>query len=652
MSDFFLDYENGNDANTGADWANAWKTITSGATAARIAPGDTIKIAKSPDPVSIGDATWTDLSKVVTLAAALTLLVDDCESGWAADNASTVTHPTTAMKSGAANVQVTKATYATSTLYAHKDIGGSVDFSQHTKLTFWVRNSAAVADAATWEIRLCSDTAGATVVDTIAVPAIPSVNRWVPITVARTGGGALGAAIQSISIASGTTAPTNASTFQVDNVNACAAFSLQSLISKNSAATGGTEAWYGLQSISGATLLLDNDHDTIASGGRGYSGTTETVATYRRETIQTALATSASASVQAVQDSGTVGSRITFSGGWDTVGLDQDGETFFDGLNGFGNGITFGATSFVTFDRVNLARYSNGFRSESGSHDIAIAFQSVCNCAAGVNLTGNNDTVAGGYANNNGTGVGVGYGSSAVIASANNNTNNGVTTNGAAWRLTAEESNNNGTAAVFLGNSRDIRLRIAQIRGNGTRGITVLGGGAALTNTTISNSTEVDGWTAYANARVYSHNHDLGGYDHIFTDGGDIYSEATDFAAPATGRMWTLLTSATTRTSNYPLWLRLPGFAVVANKLVTIKAVMKKAHASQVNGRFVVPGGQLAGVDDDQVATLAGNTSEQELTLTFTPTEAGVFVPEVWAEYVSGHAKVQIDRISHFSQAA
>lgn len=59
MLTYYLDYINGNDANDGSNWANAWKTMTLGATAARIAPGDTIRIAKSSDPTSIGSATWT-----------------------------------------------------------------------------------------------------------------------------------------------------------------------------------------------------------------------------------------------------------------------------------------------------------------------------------------------------------------------------------------------------------------------------------------------------------------------------------------------------------------------------------------------------------------------------------------------------------------
>lgn len=60
MATYYLDYEGGNDANNGLSFANRWKTMTSGATAARIAPGDTIRIMGSPEPTSLGiGATWT-----------------------------------------------------------------------------------------------------------------------------------------------------------------------------------------------------------------------------------------------------------------------------------------------------------------------------------------------------------------------------------------------------------------------------------------------------------------------------------------------------------------------------------------------------------------------------------------------------------------
>jgi hypothetical protein len=59
VATFYLDQDGGNDANNGTTFALRWKTITNGATAARIAPGDTIRIMASPDPTSMGSATWT-----------------------------------------------------------------------------------------------------------------------------------------------------------------------------------------------------------------------------------------------------------------------------------------------------------------------------------------------------------------------------------------------------------------------------------------------------------------------------------------------------------------------------------------------------------------------------------------------------------------
>jgi len=59
MAIYYIDLENGNDANDGTSWVNAWKTITSGPTTARISSGDDIRVSKTSDPVSIGSATWT-----------------------------------------------------------------------------------------------------------------------------------------------------------------------------------------------------------------------------------------------------------------------------------------------------------------------------------------------------------------------------------------------------------------------------------------------------------------------------------------------------------------------------------------------------------------------------------------------------------------
>ena len=61
MAILYLDYEGGNDANDGSSFALRVKTMTLGATAARIAPGDTIRVMGSPAATSLGiNGTWTD----------------------------------------------------------------------------------------------------------------------------------------------------------------------------------------------------------------------------------------------------------------------------------------------------------------------------------------------------------------------------------------------------------------------------------------------------------------------------------------------------------------------------------------------------------------------------------------------------------------
>ena len=55
MAVFYVDYENGSDSNTGTTFSTRKKTIQSAITAA--SAGDTIRVAKSPDPTSIGSGT-------------------------------------------------------------------------------------------------------------------------------------------------------------------------------------------------------------------------------------------------------------------------------------------------------------------------------------------------------------------------------------------------------------------------------------------------------------------------------------------------------------------------------------------------------------------------------------------------------------------
>ena len=55
MAIIYVDYENGNDSNDGTTFANRKKTITSASAAS--SAGDVIRLAKSPDPTSLGNGT-------------------------------------------------------------------------------------------------------------------------------------------------------------------------------------------------------------------------------------------------------------------------------------------------------------------------------------------------------------------------------------------------------------------------------------------------------------------------------------------------------------------------------------------------------------------------------------------------------------------
>ena len=242
-------------------------------------------------------------SKAVVLNAAQTLGVDNCEVIWSVDNTSTITLTpyTTDAKEGQSCMKIVKASPSNSTLYAHRTVA-ALNGTGYRNLTFWIKNSTAIL-ANQWALCLCSDTAGATVKNTFAIPAIPSVGQWVPLTITSAEAGDIYNGIQSVALYSGSAAATTAGIF-LDNIQmaATAGLNLQSLISKNTlpqstiSGTGyGNEGWYGIQSINGRIVLLDNAPNCLSNAGMGYYSATaqETVPTYFRETIKTALAATA-----------------------------------------------------------------------------------------------------------------------------------------------------------------------------------------------------------------------------------------------------------------------------------------------------------------------------------------------------------------------
>ncbi|MBU0964731.1 hypothetical protein KKC06_06855 [Patescibacteria group bacterium] len=640
MTTFYLDYENGDDVNDGSDWANAWKTITSGATAARIAPGDIVRIAKSLDPTSLGiNATWNDLSKTVTLASALTANIDMGEVAWTASTYVTSTADNAVPKEGTYAAKHVFGASFTTGLASYKALGSSTDFSAYQQVSFWVRSTSAVA-ASTLSLRLCSDVAGVTTVDTIPIPAIPATYQWQVVTVDLAG--ALGNAIQSVALYADLDPGTP--TVYIDNIIACKASSsddsltLSSLISKNSAAQGGTEGWYGIQSINGTTVLLDNNTETYASAGRGYSGTTETVATYKRETIKTALLGKWYVS-QKVQDSGTLGNNIEFQGGYNTADSEQDGETFFDSQNCGPYGLQIYEEDFVLTNYLNFTRCYVGIYVYN-NHNCTISNISICNNDYGMYPRVTTNLLIGTIANINNNLYGPYFDNSynctiGTIVNANNNINVGVVLTYSDRNVlnAITNANNNGLYGVGFYRGSDNIIRTLSTTGNTTAGIYNLLGKNYIFNALIAEATEVAvDSTSFGNSRVFSHKHDQTADNHkIFTEGGLISSEVS-VRHTASGIAWKLAVTSTNRSSNHPLDLEIAKIACSANNEVTVKAWMRKDHATNITGKLVCRGGQIAGVASDVVATKSNVADTwEELTIQFTPTEAGVVEVEVWA---------------------
>lgn len=680
MSIFYIDPINGNDSYTGADWANAWKTIKTGATTARISPGDFIRIAKSPNPVSIGNATWTNKSKTVTLADAVTENIDLCASAWTASTNVTASLQTSARKEGAQNVQLAIAAAFVSGKVGYRALGSIFDFSAYQQMSLWFRTNLAIAEGV-FKVCLCSDTTGDVIIDEFFIPVIETaiINSWIPITISK--GSALGSSIQSIAIY--TVSDPGTVTIQFDNILACYAsssnnaLSLTSLISKNSAASGGTEGWYPIQSINGTTVLLDNATSTTATVGRGYAGITETVTTYRREGFQIGTSTD-----NVIQDSGISGSLIEFIGGWNTATNERDGETFYDMKCTVGIGLDFNSKSYVKSSYINLIRGATNVGLQSASYCEVVAHTLVGAATQNLLLYATNfciitiTNILNGGTSNIVFSTTLCSGNIVTVTNVDNAITYGISFTVATYnKFFIENVRNSGSDNIILGNSTyNNLLKITNNKDCAGYGVDfvnlskdnyIIGmttsdnTSGAITHPSLGNnylrkcslgeSSKVSSQVAYGNSRLFQEFADgLTENNYIYTDGGIINSQ-TAIRNTASGVAWKLSPTSSNRNVGYPLILPILQLAVKANAQVTVSAWFRRSNTGIV-GKLFCRGYQIAGVDSD-VVDLADASQDmwERLTIQFTPTESGVVQIEAHA-YGGTTYSVYVDDIT-YSQA-
>lgn len=644
----YLDMVGGNNSNDGSTFALRKLTLASACSG--LTGGDTVRVIASPDPTSLSQsATFTNGSDTVTLTTAVTANIDTCEAAWTASANVTATAQSTTQREGTNAASLAIASGFTTGLVAYHAMSAT-DFSGYKQISFLVRTNAALA-ASVLSLNLCSDAAGATPVNTVAIPAITS-GYWTAVVVDTAA--ALGASIQSVSI-SAASDPGTITVF-LDNIIACkdstAADSLThySLISKNT----GTEPWMAIDSINGTTIKLAGGYQATASRSTYqpyYYGTTATVTIYKREPL---IVTSAQVSGSGTSEN----SRLSIEGGWDRTAMSsQSGQSFlrfrdpsqgstalFDAntssnvylnkwysVNSIGSGVIVNRGS--AFGEVGAIACGVGFYlyQTCSTQAATSATRYAVQCGNGVKFSGSPAGIGiettlrfnymwgflksdSSYPAINDTGTTPVRGKVVVFGadiqghycySGNANTNRGAFSEITFQGCTLKNMNRDTSAGPEVVNV--INSTIASITNQTTPGVT-------------------------GTLRLMSQGGDTTSHLILFgsSAGSGVIASDTSVRHTASDFSWKLTPNLAVGTSANPaLYLSIAKIACVANEQRTVKAYLRRSNTG-LTVQMRLKGGDVAGVDDDVVSSMSAaiNTWEQ-ITLQFTPTQqcvAEIFV--------------------------
>lgn len=647
MTTFYLDFEGGNDANDGTTFANRWKTFNSGATAARTAPGDTIRIMASRGANSVGNATWTDNSATVTLASALSQTIWNGDEAWTGASANITASTSTALrKIGATCALITPAAAFGTGIAAYKTIG-SLDLSGYQQVGFWV---LANSGNSFWELRLCTDTLGVTAVHTIPITT-SSGSQWTYIL--WDNAAALNSAIQSVAVYAASDPGT--SNFRIQNIVAfkdkasADCITGLSLLGKN---TAEEPCWYPIDTIDGTSIVLGGPYYTGLGSSdtsrmtyrRSGSPSTEAVPTYALQTINVTGQTTAN---RTVQEGGSGDSWITYSGGWNRTDMStQTGETWISGSHYQSTGITLGPGK-INLEKVGFAHLTDtgltGMTTASGPNNVNIPGAAGC-----VNAATTLDNRWYGWVQRINIEVAAcnGYHSFAECASGKmfitgnkwvNAYNNSIYAGPGGGPLTYTVNEMNGSKGVhlMLSNSPNGaypggRFTIRNCDFLNTGGSYIVdtndtGGQIHLHNCSFDKSVvDLSGqdWRDY---QAICHKYNKTEDDHRLYGYYREASSETSVRHTASGMAWKIQPTNVANVNFFqPAELPLATFAFNAGALVTVKCWCRRTNTGITAGIKVI-GGWVDGVASDVSAEMTAIADTwEELTITFTPTEKGV----------------------------
>lgn len=375
-------------------------------------------------------------------------------------------------------------------------------------------------------------------------------------------------------------------------------------------------------------------NNTSATLYRSYGGTTVSGVASRKLGVTSTGASAASTTViQTVSASGTAGNNLVVSGGWDLATQTRDGETWFRQMHGtfnnrWGIGLTIANKSYVEVKYLNFLRYNDGLRALTDVFFCVFSDITACSCAT------------------RGMSIAICKACQFTRIAAISNANTGIRTSSAncIFRDIVCMGNQSGFehAADATANGYNNVIFDIYAQRNLSADIRVASGNLRCYRATLLTTTKVVMGGANANdcLTIDSLN---GGGAQTWTDGGNIIQQAA--SAGGTGMEWAFNVTSSTRSSLYPLKMVVAAVAVDSGALVTVNLYFKKSGTG-IAARLLCRGGQIAGVSSDVSSTCPDDTSRNQVTITFTPSAAGVVEIEVEAWYVSSTSQsVIIDDI-------
>lgn len=693
MTTRYCNLVTGNNASAGTSPGTAKKDLT--AFSATAVAGDTIRVGKSPDPVSLGNADWTNNSSTLTLASAVTQTVTQCDTIW--PNAGSGSGLVMSLDSGEGRDSSCTKIAIGSTISVSSPTApplpyfqfsvSPVDFSANQYLMLWIKTDVPLT-ANILTVNLSPNTDGSSgdafLID-IALPA----NLWVPIVLDNGGpmiNNAKSVGLRGSILNAGVQTPRN---IWIDGIVAAPDLSLtyNSLIGKNIAG----ETWYNIRYIDDTTVKLDQGPTvTLSSLLPQYFGTTETIETFTRETITPAL--NGIAVYQSINFSGSISSLITISGGWDAAMTTQDGETWIDGRDSNGYGLSISG-SHIKLEKFYTRRwdYNYYFTGDNLQGTLDAGASGSYNIYLGGNATldGINGCIGGGNSNlyTNADAAYIGY-----VQHCNGATN-GITqagqhclisgevdlrgTQASTWntgggRLGEVDVSYGSQGIQFNGNTSKITCDSYTADTMATHATTLQGATVELYNFTSTNlsgsnhigintnggevnhlfqNTNIGAGTLFSsglnqNTDAKLHFQKQGGDPDVnitYYPGGTVETDISDRHV-ADGYAYKTTITANYRTKPYPIKFSSVQFAVLAGQNIEFKQWAKKSHASNISARLIIYGGRLSGISSDVQADI-NTTSWTEFTLSVSPTEDGVV--EVFLETWSNNGSTSVTSHIH-----